>query len=66
MGARRVWQEVKLPNSGKINGEVWAELEVNWKMAQMVVTDSFEEEASRLLMSRLPPFILNWVVEIDS
>ena len=63
MGARRIWQEVQLPNSEKINGETWREFEINFKAAKMNVSDASGEEATRLLMSRLPPFILNWVVE---
>ena len=56
LGARRLCQEIQLPSSERIDGDVWGEFEKKFRMAWMRVTDANEEEASRVLMSRLPFF----------
>ena len=58
MWARKVWSEVQLPNSGKINNEVWADFEISWKTAWANVPGATTEESHRLLVNRLP--VLSW------
>jgi hypothetical protein len=60
---RKKWQEVSMVTQGKITAREWQEFVVNFKSARRQVTDSTEEEARRLLLQKLPPFIFNWVTE---
>ena len=60
---RDAWARIALPASGKVNGEVWNIFETNWKTHLLNLPEVQEEEAQRVLMSRLPAFITNWIIK---
>ena len=63
VGARKRWEEVFIYNQGKITSREWEDFEVNFRTAWKNVKDSTPEEARRVLLQKLPPFILKWVTE---
>ena len=54
LGTRKIWQEVMFPTAGKVGHSQWIEFKIAFRAAQNDVEDSTEEEAQRLLISRLP------------
>jgi len=63
IGARRKWEEVTLYNQGKITSREWRDFEATFVLAWQEVEGATKEEARRLLLQKLPKFILNWVTE---
>lgn len=63
LGARRAWVEVALQNQGKITSGHWHNFWVKFKIAWLRVQDATPDEAYRMLLSKLPNFMINWVVE---
>ena len=63
IGARRYWEEIVLYNPGKVGSREWREFEANFVTAWKEVEGATGEEARRLLLSRVPNFILRWVTE---
>ena len=61
--SRKKWQEVSIMSQGKITTREWQEFEVNFKYAWHQVRDATKEEARRLIIQKLPGFILRWVTE---
>ena len=62
LGARKAWQEVYIAHKGRITSREWRDFEVRFKMAMRKVSDANDGEAHRLLMDRLPNFMVGWVV----
>ena len=48
---------------GKITSREWEDFEVNFRTAWKNVKDTTPEEARRILLQKLPGFILRWVAE---
>jgi hypothetical protein len=65
-GTRKRWQDVSLPDSGKITTHEWDGFTVRFKMAQREVPDATEDEAYRLLSSKLPPYFLQMIAEKEA
>lgn len=64
---RRKWMEVHMPkNFGKITLQHFEEFRVNFKLAMADVVDVTPEEARRVLMEKLAPFMKSWVIEAES
>ena len=63
LGLRKVWQETNLPTGKKIGKEEWQDFQIRFETARHDVEDATPDEAYRLLIEKLPPFISNWVVE---
>ena len=63
IGARKRWEDVYLFNQGKVTTREWQEYEVNFKSAWHEVRGATEEEARRLLLAKVPSFILKWITE---
>ena len=60
---RKKWQEVSLPNVGKITTDDWRDFEINFKGCGMEVSDANPKDAYRLLVKKLPSCLLGWVYE---
>lgn len=64
---RKRWMEVQLPkNLGKCTLQAFDEFRVNFKLACADVPDATREEARRILLEKLAPFMRKWVVEAES
>jgi len=63
ISSRKTWQEVFLVNNGKVTARECQDFEVNFKSAWHQVKDSTEDEARRMLISKLPHFLLRWLTE---
>jgi hypothetical protein len=64
MNARTKWEEVFLFCQGKITIREWGEFEINFKSAMEDVKPTpSEEEARRVLVSKVPQFVLKWITE---
>ena len=64
---RKKWQEVQLPkNFGKTTLQHFDEFRVNFKLALADVLDATPEEARRVLIDKLNPFMKKWVVEAEA
>ena len=51
-----------IAHQGRITSREWRDFEVRFKMAMRKVSDANDGEAHRLLMDRLPNFMVGWVV----
>ena len=60
---RKKWLEVLLPTSGKITTRQLREFQVNFLACAEEVKDTNPQEISRVLLTKLPPFMRSWVVE---
>ena len=64
---RKVWHDIQIPkNSGKFTSQLFDEFRVNFKLARADVKDATEDEARRLLIGKLYPFMRKWLVEAES
>ena len=63
IGARCRWEEITLVNMGKTTAREWRDFEANFVSAWQNVEGATKEEARRLLLKKIPNFILNWVTE---
>ena len=63
LGARKRWYDVTLPNAGKVTREEWHNFWIQFCTASHNVRDATPEEASRLILGRVPAFIAGWIIE---
>ena len=63
IGARRRWEEVFIFNAGKVTSREWRDFEANFISAWQEVEGASPDEARRLLLQKIPNFILKWVTE---
>jgi hypothetical protein len=63
LGARKAWQEVSLPSYGKLSSKEWNDFWVNFRMGWARVPEATHDDAYRLLMNKVPMFLMNWIVE---
>ena len=63
LAARKIWHEIFLQTSNRMKPFEWREFWTRFSLARVNVKDSTEEEAYRLLLSRIPHFIIKWVIE---
>lgn len=64
---RKRWLEVQLPKgSGKCSVQTFDEFRVHFKLACAYVPDVTKEEARRVLLEKLTPFMRKYVVEAES
>ena len=63
IGARRKWEEVQLHQQGKVTMSEWENFQVDFMTGLRSVKDTNEGEARRILFSKIPRFIANWVTE---
>ena len=61
--ARRRWEEVIIFNPGKITSREWRDFEASFITAWQEVEGASGEEARRLLLAKVPTFILKWITE---
>ena len=61
--ARRKWEKVEINNWGNIKTQHFREFEVKFRDAWKDVHDATPDEAQRILMSKLPHFMRQWVLE---
>ena len=61
--ARRKWEEVVIYNPGKVTSREWRDFEASFISAWQEVEGATSEEARRLLFTKIPGFILRWVME---
>ena len=61
--ARRRWEEVVIFNPGKITSREWRDFEANFVSGWQEVQGASGEEARRLLLAKVPNFILKWITE---
>ena len=60
---RRKWQDVTLVNNGKISTNDWMDFKVKFNSCALDVKDADPNECYRMLMQKLPSFILTMIVE---
>ena len=65
-GARKRWQDLSIPDSGKLSPRDWESFEIRFRLAQKEVFDATEEEAYRLLSSKLQYNMNVWVVDKET
>jgi hypothetical protein len=63
MSMRRKWQEISLVNHGKIQMTQFKDFETKFKLGELEIKDVTPHESYRMLISKLPSFMLTWVVE---
>ena len=63
IGARRRWDEVVIFNQGKVTTREWRDFEASFVLAWHEVEGATKDEARRLLLQKVPNFILKWVTE---
>ena len=63
IGARKKWEEVFLYNMGKVTSREWRDFEANFISAWHGVEGATGEEARRVLINKLPNFVVKWVTE---
>ena len=64
---RKRWLEVQLPKcSGKWTVQAFDEFRVNFKLAFADVPDGNKEEARRVVLDKLTPFMRKWVIEAQA
>ena len=56
-------QDAFLVNNGKTTTWEWHEFEVSFKYAWYQVKNVSQEETKRLIIQKIPGFILKWVAE---
>ena len=63
---RRKWMEVQIPqHAGRFNAQMFSEFRVNFKLAYADVPEASPDEARRILMDKLHPFMKRWVVDAE-
>ncbi len=65
LNARKIWEEVEIPNYGNLRGPDWKVFRIRFLTAKMDVHDATDQEAYRLLRDRVPGFMVNWLVEYE-
>jgi hypothetical protein len=60
---RRRWREIQLNNSGRVSSVEWRDFKVKFMDIWHDVPGANDEEAYQTVTSKLPPFIMTWVVE---
>jgi hypothetical protein len=60
---RKKWEEIKLEQQGRVTMQEWDEFQIRFRSLWKQIKDATPDEAKRLLMHKLPPFIFSWVVE---
>ena len=60
---RRRWREIQLNNSGRVSSVEWRDFKVKFMDIWHDVPGANDEEAYQTVISKLPPFIMTWVVE---
>jgi len=63
IGARRQWEEVSIFNQGKTTTREWRDFEASFISAWQEVDGATKGEARRLLLQKVPSFILRWITE---
>ena len=63
---RRRWTNVEMPkHQGKITLQSFQDFMVNFKLAMADVPDTNPEDARRVLLDKIPPFMKAWVAEAE-
>jgi len=63
IGKRQKWKEISLTHAGKIQMAQFKDFETKFRLGEIDVKDATPHESYRTLMEKLPPFMVNWVVE---
>ena len=63
IGARQRWEEVSIFHSGRIGTREWRDFEASFITAWHGVEGATRDEARRLLLQKIPSFVLNWITE---
>ena len=65
IGKRQKWKEISLNNNGKIQMAQFKDFETRLRLGELEVKDSTPQESYRMLMDKLPSFMVTWVIEAE-
>ena len=64
---RKKWMEVQISHhAGRFNAQMFSDFRVNFKLALADVPDANPDEARRVLMDKLHPFMRRWVIDAET
>jgi hypothetical protein len=65
-GARKSFRDLTLCHQGRVTSRDWENFKVDFKLCRQKIKDASEGEVKRLLIEKMPPFIVHWITDNET